>query len=81
MPSKRTATTGDAQSTTSGSTSAPDRTRNQAQGGSMMDEAKDKVQELANQAQDKAGQQMQAGVSQAIGQVLGAGNEIHRVRI
>jgi len=63
MPSKRTATTGDAQSTTSGSTSAPDRTRNQAQGGSMVDEAKDKVQELANQAQDKASQQMQAGVS------------------
>lgn len=63
MPSKRTATTGDAQSTTSGSTSAPDRTRNQAQGGSVVDEAKDKVQELANQAQDKAGQQFQAGVS------------------
>jgi ElaB/YqjD/DUF883 family membrane-anchored ribosome-binding protein len=37
--------------------------RNEAAGSSMVDEAKEKVQELAGQAQDRASQQVQAGVS------------------
>lgn len=63
MPRQRTAPAGEAQSATSGSTSAPNRTRDQAQGGDVMDEAKDKAQELASQAQEKASQQVQAGMS------------------
>jgi len=63
MPTKRTAATGAGQGARSGSTSMSDRAHDEAQGGSVVDQTKDKVQELASQAQDKAGQQLQSGVS------------------
>jgi hypothetical protein len=57
MPKQRTAPGGTAQ----GAASSPDMARDQ-QGESMVDEAKNKVQELASQAQEKAGHQVQRGV-------------------
>ena len=63
MPRQRTAPSGEAQSAASGSTSASNRARDPAQGSDVMDDAKGKVQELASQAQDKASEQVQAGVS------------------
>ncbi len=61
MPKQRTAPGGTAQGATSSSASLPDMGRDQ-QGESMVDEAKNKVQELASQAQEKAGNQVQRGV-------------------
>jgi hypothetical protein len=61
MPKQRTAPGGTAQGATSSSASSPDMGREQ-QGESMVDEAKNKVQELASQAQEKAGDQVQRGV-------------------
>ena len=63
MPKQRTAASGAAQNAKSGPSTESDRMRDEAQGGSVMDDAKDKVQELANQAQDKASHQLQSGVS------------------
>jgi ElaB/YqjD/DUF883 family membrane-anchored ribosome-binding protein len=63
MPRQRSSAAGEAQSAKSGSTSAPDSARDQRQGGGVMDEAKDKVQELASRAQDKASDQAESGMS------------------
>jgi hypothetical protein len=61
MPKQRTAPGGTAQGATSSSASSPDVGRDQ-QGESMVDDGKNRVQELASQAQEKAGNQVQRGV-------------------
>ncbi len=61
MPKQRTAPGGTARGAASSSASSPDMARDQ-QGEGMVDEAKNKVQELASQAQEKAGHQVQRGV-------------------
>lgn len=63
MPRQRTTRAGTAGSAESGPATVPDSMRGEAAGSSMVDEAKEKVQDLASQAQDKASQQVQAGVS------------------
>lgn len=63
MPTKRTASAGDTQSGGMGSTTAADRTRDEARSGSVVDEAKGKDQELAEKAQNAATQKVEAGVS------------------
>lgn len=63
MPRQRTSRTGAAQNAESSPATFSDEVNDQARGDSMVDETREKVHDLANQAQEKASQQLQAGVS------------------
>jgi hypothetical protein len=63
MPTKRTAPAGDTQSAGTGATTPSDRTRDDAQSGSVVDQTRDRAHELADKAQNKPTQKLGAGMS------------------
>ena len=73
MARQRTARSGGDPNTESGPTISKDPMRDQSSGsGGMADEAKDKATQLAGRAQEKMGQQLQAGASKGLSRAADA---------
>jgi len=72
MPRQRTARAGTDPGIDPGMVTSKGQTQKQTQGGSMMDEAKDKAQAIASQAQDKMTEQLDAGVRKGKNRAAGA---------